>query len=237
MSTPKYQMIVATLCNELAAGLFHPGDVFYSEADIKNRFNVSSTTAVKALNILANDNKITRIQGKGTFVSKENHATPVKYTDLTMAHGQVEDTKVLSITKKNDQKILRLLHLPKSASYFEIKRLRYINQKVIQYTISYLNTAFLDETRLANLQDFASLYQRIHVDFKLNPYLLPYEQETTAQNITIPDVLQHFTPATNLDLIVQNRRTFLPNKQVLDYVVSYKRLEYWGFSIQSTGKN
>lgn len=235
MPVPKYQMIVDTLCAELDSKLFHQGDPFYSEADIKNRFNVSSTTAVKALNILASFNKITRIQGKGTFVSKENHDAPVTYTDLNMANGKAESTKVLSVALKNNTQILKKLYLPKGANYFEVKRLRYIDRKIVQYTISYVIPDFIDVNKLHDLTSFSSLYQRIHDDFDLNPYTLPYSQQTTARIVSEPEVLQHFQTNENLALIIQERQTFLPEKnRVLDYVISYKLPEYWGFKIQTT---
>jgi Transcriptional regulators len=73
MALPKYQEIIDILNDELNRGKLHQGDKFYSESEICSRFEVSSTTAVKVLNILQQDNKVTRNQGKGTFVAKENH--------------------------------------------------------------------------------------------------------------------------------------------------------------------
>lgn len=52
MAKPKYQEIVDELIKELSEGRLNQGDRFYSEAEIKDRFAVSSTTAVKVLNLL-----------------------------------------------------------------------------------------------------------------------------------------------------------------------------------------
>ena len=49
MAKPKYQEIVDELIKELSEGRLNQGDRFYSEAEIKDRFAVSSTTAVKGL--------------------------------------------------------------------------------------------------------------------------------------------------------------------------------------------
>lgn len=237
MATPKYQIIIETLCAELSTGKFRPGDAFYSEADLKNRFNVSSTTAVKALNILATENKITRIQGKGTFVATEKHNSQVEYTDLNMSQGKTENTKVLTIQLKNDPEILKKLYLPRSATYYEIKRLRYIDKKIIQYTVSYILPEFIDETKLKNPTKFNSIYHRLSKDFDFNPYVLPYHQTTTAKEITNLEILKHFNTKKALPLIIQERQTFLPTQnRVLDYVISYKLLDYWGFEIDSPGQ-
>lgn len=82
MAKPKYQEIVDELIKELSEGRLNQGDRFYSEAEIKDRFAVSSTTAVKVLNLLQEKNWVTRIKGRGTFVAKENHRRVVYLTDL-----------------------------------------------------------------------------------------------------------------------------------------------------------
>ena len=49
---PKYEQIKQDLLSEIKNHKFIPGDKFYSEADIKRKYEVSSITAVKALNQL-----------------------------------------------------------------------------------------------------------------------------------------------------------------------------------------
>ena len=49
---PKYEQIKQDLLREIKNHTFIPGDKFYSEADIKRKYAVSSITAVKALNEL-----------------------------------------------------------------------------------------------------------------------------------------------------------------------------------------
>ncbi|MFR2551491.1 MAG: hypothetical protein ACLS8D_06410 [Clostridioides difficile] len=48
---PKYEQIKQDLLREIKNHTFIPGDKFYSEADIKRKYAVSSITAVKALMI------------------------------------------------------------------------------------------------------------------------------------------------------------------------------------------
>ena len=96
MTKPKYQEIADVLISELDQGRLNQGDRFYSEAELKSRFDVSSTTAVKVLNLLQTENRVTRIKGRGTFVAKESHRRVVYLTDLNMAKTEPEWTKVLS---------------------------------------------------------------------------------------------------------------------------------------------
>ena len=70
MSIPKYQQIKQNLLYEINNGKFQPGDKFYSEAELKRKYNVSGITAIKALQCLTNEGYLVRYQGKGTYVSK-----------------------------------------------------------------------------------------------------------------------------------------------------------------------
>ena len=54
---------------EINNGMFQPGDKFYSEAELKKKYNVSGITAIKALQCLTNEGYLVRYQGKGTYVS------------------------------------------------------------------------------------------------------------------------------------------------------------------------
>ena len=66
---PKYEQIKQDLLEEIKNHHFIPGDKFYSEADIKRKYSVSSITAVKALNELTAAGYLYRIQGKGTTLT------------------------------------------------------------------------------------------------------------------------------------------------------------------------
>jgi len=81
---PKYEQIKQDLLREIKNHTFIPGDKFYSEADIKRKYAVSSITAVKALNELTSAGYLYRIQGKGTFVSKSKISQNVKFSDIEL---------------------------------------------------------------------------------------------------------------------------------------------------------
>ena len=82
MSIPKYQQIKQSLLYEINNGMFQPGDKFYSEAELKKKYNVSGITAIKALQCLTNEGYLVRYQGKGTYVSKARRGKIVKFSDI-----------------------------------------------------------------------------------------------------------------------------------------------------------
>jgi len=67
VQAPLYRRIVEAIQQRHAAGEFLPGDRMYSVDQTCKRFNVSATTAVRAIDELKRLGLITSIKGKGTF--------------------------------------------------------------------------------------------------------------------------------------------------------------------------
>ena len=66
----KYEKIINDIILKIQTGIFKEGEQLYTEKEIKEIYNVSSTTAVRVLNELESAGYIFRIQGKGSFVNK-----------------------------------------------------------------------------------------------------------------------------------------------------------------------
>lgn len=232
----KYQDIVLKLVEKLDNGWLNPGDRFYSEAEISRIYHVSSTTAVKVLNTLEQQNKVTRVQGSGTFVAKEAHKQVAMLTDLNLAEGQTESVKVLLVRMGDDQDVLQKLHSDEINNYLEVRRLRYIGKKVSQYSISYLNPNYLNTDELDNLSLFSSVYQKVRDDSKIDPFELPFKQKNWAKTVSDKEILQYFTQEAKQLFIYQERETYLPlvSGELLEYTISYKLPEFWGYEATAT---
>ena len=70
MDIPKYLQIENELKQEIISGKFKYGDKFYSEAQLKDKFNVSSITVIRSVKDLVKAGYLVRHQGKGTFISR-----------------------------------------------------------------------------------------------------------------------------------------------------------------------
>ncbi|MFE6664612.1 substrate-binding domain-containing protein [Streptomyces sp. NPDC057697] len=68
-SGPKYQRIKDELRAEVARDEFEAGAPFITQNQLRERFGVSSTTAVRALNDLVAEGLLVRRRGRGTFVA------------------------------------------------------------------------------------------------------------------------------------------------------------------------
>jgi DNA-binding LacI/PurR family transcriptional regulator len=79
LALPQYRLVMGTLGDEIRRGDYRSGRRFLTERAICARFNVSRTTAIRALSDLILEGLLTRQPGRGTFVV-DRSASP---SDLT----------------------------------------------------------------------------------------------------------------------------------------------------------
>ncbi|MFC4945289.1 GntR family transcriptional regulator [Pseudonocardia sp. GCM10023141] len=90
-----------SLLGSIARGEFSPDEPFITQREIVERFEVSTTTAVRALNELVADGIVVRIRGRGTFVA-QRPARPVAasgqrlVTYVSPGSGGVHESDLLS---------------------------------------------------------------------------------------------------------------------------------------------
>ncbi len=66
---PKYQAVAETLRRDIAAGVYRDGDTLLTEAELKDKFNVSRQTVRQAISLLESDGLVVRRRGSGTYVA------------------------------------------------------------------------------------------------------------------------------------------------------------------------
>ncbi|MGY3702842.1 GntR family transcriptional regulator [Vagococcus martis] len=219
---PKYQQIKNDLLEEIRNHVFVPGDKFYSEADIKKRYSVSSITAVKALNELTSMGYLYRIQGKGTFVSKAKISKTVRFSDIENHSLDTEKIDVLSVTKENQPDVLQKLKLSKNDSYYKIVRVRSSEGIPFILNITHLPKKLMKEPISTNLSEYQSIYDRVRKDFGIDLFT---QSSVETNEIVFPEDA-FITNALELSFrepaVLQEKQTFLPDNSVAEYIVSYK---------------
>ncbi|WP_020579264.1 GntR family transcriptional regulator [Actinopolymorpha alba] len=81
---PLYQQVKRSLLAAIARGEYAPDSPFVTERKVCERFGVSTTTAVRALNELVAEGVLVRRQGSGTFVADRSAFQPT--VDVGAAH-------------------------------------------------------------------------------------------------------------------------------------------------------
>lgn len=232
MSIPKYLQMKQSLLYEINNGKFKPGEKFYSESELKKKFNVSSITAIKALQCLANEGYIVRYQGKGTYVSRARRRKIVKFSDIEKYRNAEEETEVLEINKMTGGRIAKELMIPKSEPYYQIKRLRLVDGQPIIVQNSYIIQEFIKEEEISSKELFQSVYGKINKDYGIDLHQADSKEIT---EIVFPSPeeerkllgLQQGEPCA-----FTRRSTYLFDGRMVEYIESYKRWDYFSIEIE-----
>lgn len=74
--SPLYQQVKRSLLNAIARQEYEAGEPFITQRELCERFGVSTTTAIKALNELVAEGVLVRQRGRGTFVVERRRQAP-----------------------------------------------------------------------------------------------------------------------------------------------------------------
>ena len=234
MKKHKYQVIQESLRDEIISDKFKSGDRFYTESELSKKFNASSITVIRALNELAKDGYLVRIQGKGTFVSRARKNQSIEFSDVETFSINHDLVKVINITKDNDPEILTKLKLASTGYYYLIERSRYNLTEPYMYQKSYIPEAYVNKNYTDNSY-YNSIYAKFFQDFDI---YMPNQNFEESNEVVFPApnlVQEKLTIDHQVPCIRQVRRTFANNhNELLEYVESYKKWNYFKFKIEST---
>ncbi len=144
---PKYLQLVDIIHRDITSGRLQEGDKLMSENELKDKYNVSSTTVRKCIDILKNEGLITRMQGIGTFIKSKHVERSLKkvlsFTKNMEQVGLVPSTDVLekSIIKASG-KYLDKLALQPTDSILKLRRLRFGSGTPMMLEVRYINVKY-----------------------------------------------------------------------------------------------
>lgn len=124
------------------------------ERELCRSFGVSRPTVRKALDLLEEENKIVRMQGRGSFYTGEK--IPVDYSEtqtrgfglaqMFSAEGRVTRSTVLQqVVEAARGNLAAMLSLPEETLVFHLKRLRYVDEHIYAVTDDYIPLALCPE--------------------------------------------------------------------------------------------
>lgn len=220
------------MLKKIEVGEFKHGDRFYSEAELVKLYNVSSITVIRAVQELVNDGYLLRFQGKGTYVSRSRKRKLVEFSDIEIYAGEPETVEVLSLKIQHNEEKRKELKLRKKEDYYEIVRLRKVNEDPFLLHLSYIPSQFI-KNDVPSLDYYDSIYNRFKSDF--NIYM--YDEESKETNeICFPTddwVAKLLQMNTNEPTIRQEKKTILQDGTVAEVVVSYKKWNYYKIELSS----
>jgi GntR family transcriptional regulator len=151
---PVYRQLAEYLKKQISFGIYKPGDVLPSEAEIIRDFNISRTTVRLAFGLISNAGLIRREQGRGTIVvSQVRSKLPLlsSFTEEVAKFGRQPGTRFLS---KNEEYLpleaANALKLNINQKCVKIVRLRMADDQPLGLAVSWLNIAHYPQLEKIN---------------------------------------------------------------------------------------
>ncbi|MDD2695870.1 MAG: GntR family transcriptional regulator [Anaerolineales bacterium] len=141
---PYHYQLRGLLRDEIAAGRWEVGDLFPSERELCETFDLSRTTVREAVNALVNEGWLYRERGHGTFVTKPKIVerwldVPDGFMDSMSQQGYQIETEVLKLAvMQPPPKVARELRIGSTDLVILLDRRRSILNEPILLVTSYL---------------------------------------------------------------------------------------------------
>lgn len=231
---PKYLSIKNELLNEINSGQFNPGDRFYSESELVEKYEVSSITVIRALKELVLDGHLYSVKGKGRFVSQGKNKQLVRFTDVEKFPDHNTDVKVISIKPIDDDSIKQKLNVTKDTVVYEFERLRLSDNEPFFLQYSYIPETYVKKEDIGYPDRFKSIYKKMEIDHNFHLSTSPTIEYYKILFPT-PKYVAHLLNINESEpTSFVERTTFLDNGAIVEYIQSYKRWDYYCSKLEST---
>jgi len=168
---PVYYQLKELLKSKIKDGIFKAHQRLPSEKNLVDRYNISKTTARKALSELENEGYIYRQQGRGSFVCEENVKSAfsqlTSFTEEGEEQGFSLDSKVLeqTIITANGE-VTDKLGAERDEKLLKLQRVRLADERPLGLQTSYLRTRFCSGLEQYDFSN-RSLYRTLEREYGL----------------------------------------------------------------------
>jgi GntR family transcriptional regulator len=224
---PKYRQLRDALLEMIAA--LPPGAPVPTERELCLRFSLSRSTVRHALRELEAGQRISRQQGKGTFVSPRKIEQPLELTSHTeemRARGLTPASKLIDVSRvPAGRDVGTMLGLPAGAEVLRIERLRLADAEPIALEVLYLDAVRFDGISGA-LNDHESFYQLLKATYGVE---LAMADETIEAVAATENEAVLLGSSEGAPMLLFARRTFDTAGRPTEYVRSIYRGDRFRF--------
>jgi GntR family transcriptional regulator len=140
---PVYRQLAEYLQKQISIGVYKPGDVLPSEAEIIRDYNISRTTVRLAFGLVNNAGVIRREQGRGTIVVSKVRSQLPKLSSLSEEMARFGHKPGTVLLSKNEENLsldaANAFNQTTNQKAIKIVRLRLADDKPIGVAVSWLN--------------------------------------------------------------------------------------------------
>ncbi|MEN8113939.1 MAG: GntR family transcriptional regulator [Actinomycetota bacterium] len=227
-AAPPYYRVKEDLLDFIAE--LPPGTPLPTEREISERHGVSRTTVRKALSDLLTEGRITREQGRGTFIAEPKliqELTLTGFTDNMVRLGLIPSSRLISVTKgPAAPDVNDALDLPPEAPVLSVTRLRLADESPMA-----IETVHLDAERFGEVEELvtenASLYSILDRRFGV---VLSHAEETIGTAAASPEDAQLLGTDVGGAILLLTRQSFDEDDNVIEFVTSRYRGDRFSFT-------
>jgi GntR family transcriptional regulator len=222
---PYYYQLRQLLERAVAGGTLAPGDQLPTEASLCVRYEVSRTVVRQALSDLERTGLVTRLKGKGTFVSEPKVSEFVAQS-LTSLHedlsgrGERLQTKVLRLeVEPVSSHVAAMLQLPESEQIVLLERLRFLRGEPLVVTTAYMPHSICAPILDLDMSD-RSLFETYEQELGLKLHRGSRAMEARAATT---EVAHHLGVPEGAPVLVFSGVTYLEDGRPIEYFIGLHR--------------
>ncbi|MGL4676812.1 MAG: GntR family transcriptional regulator [Brevinema sp.] len=226
-----YLQVAKAIYNDFITGQLSSGDTIPTEMTLVTHYGVSRSTIRQSIQELVKNQILTAVQGSGTYVTKNHKATQYyileNFGEFAQRVGGTPKTKVLHFEViKADLFIAQQLEIAVSSDVFYTKRIRYLNDKIVEYEVGYMPVAL-----------FPDLSYSVMASSKYNYIEQVKGWEIQGGNLTVIPIVVDQELSDLLDISIDTpivcvkSISFLSNNTVFEYTESYRIPEHHPFQL------
>ncbi len=231
--SPLYRWLAETLRQDIAQGVYQPGDVLPTEHELMQRYNLSSTTVRRAVHDLAREGLIYRKAGKGTFVKRNK--VEEQLLRLTSFAEEMQSRQIVprfqlvhARVVQPPSEIAASFHIAPEAPLYLIERVQYANEEPIALAQGYWRCDLGQEIARQDL-NLISLYdvveQVLHIP-------LTEADESISAAVADAYIARLLETRRNAPLLVRRRLTFTTEMQPIEFTTTFYRADRYEYKIR-----
>lgn len=220
-SIPLYKQLEIILKKEIEQGKYCKGDMFPTEKELMNLYQVSRVTVRQAMAKLVQTGYLRVRRGIGTDVIydkvEEQMERVISFTEeMQKHHINMKTTYCNMELIKPNEKVAVKLGIPLTEKCYCLKRVRNVDDRPMVYTVTYLKK--IKELPLESQYYTESLYQYL---IREQGILIESGKDTLEAALPSAEVQKYLKIDAQMPIFIRTRQTFLAGEEKFEYSKCY----------------
>lgn len=227
---PLYIQIYRLLKEAIDNKEYQPGDKLPSETELIHKYEVSRTTAISAIEKLADEGLVYRERGKGTFVASpvvNDFSFHQSFSKHLQDRNFTPGSRLISVDVcEMGSEITQKLDVQTDEDHFCLVRIRLADNEPVALQYAYLPTR-----RVPNLDDHdfedTSLFRILREDYKIEP---AWAEAVVEARLANPEEAEYLNIKEDQPILLIWHKTLDEKYRPIEYVRSVYRSDRLSFS-------